>query len=202
MIGTDDIGTLRETIRGVVIAPDDAEYDDVRALYNGMIDKRPGVIAQCADVADVITAVRFAADRQVLVAVRGGGHNGPGLGSCDDGMVIDLSSMRGIRVDPEARTVRVEAGCTQGDADHASHAFGLAVPAGIVSTTGIAGLTLGGGHGDLSRKYGLTIDNLLEADVVLADGSFVTASENEPGDRRAESMFLLHARLPTRSLRA
>src|SRR5262249_59435159 len=118
----------------------------------------------------------------LLTAVRGGGHNGPGLGSCNDGLVIDLSLMKGVRVDPQNRTVRAEAGCTQGGVDHAAHAFGLAVPAGIVSTTGIAGLTLGGGHGYLSRKFGLTIDNLLEADVVLADGRFVTTSETQNND--------------------
>jgi FAD/FMN-containing dehydrogenase len=117
-----------------------------------------------------------------IVAIRGGGHNGPGLGSCDDGLLIDLSTMKGVHVDPETRTVRAEPGCTQGDMDHASHAFGLAVPAGIVSTTGIAGLTLGGGHGYLSRKYGLTIDNLLEADVVLADGGFVKANSSQHQD--------------------
>src|SRR5438477_3072508 len=112
----------------------------------------------------------------------GGGHNGPGLGSCDDGLMIDLSPMKGVRVDPATRIVRVGPGCTQGDVDHATHAFGLAVPAGIVSTTGIAGLTLGGGHGYLARKYGLTIDNLIEADVVLADGTFVTADESRHED--------------------
>jgi FAD/FMN-containing dehydrogenase len=141
-----------------------------------MIDKRPLLIVRCADVADVISAVRFARENDLLTAVRGGGHNGPGLGSCDDGLVIDVSLMKGVRVDAERRTVRAEAGCTQGGVDHAAHALGLAVPAGIVSSTGIAGLTLGGGHGYLSRKYGLTIDNLLEADVVLADGQLVTAS--------------------------
>ena len=144
-----------------------------------MIDKRPLLIARCADVADVISAVRFGRENALLTAMRGGGHNGPGLGSCDDGLVIDLSPMKGARVDPANRTVRVGPGCTQGDVDHACHAFGFAVPAGIVSTTGIAGLTLGGGHGYLSRRYGLTIDNLLEADVVLADGSFVTASASQ-----------------------
>jgi FAD/FMN-containing dehydrogenase len=118
----------------------------------------------------------------MLLAVRGGGHNGPGLGSCDDGIVIDLSALKGVRVDPASRTVRVEAGCTSGDVDHATHPFGLAVPFGIVSTTGVAGLTLGGGTGYLTRKHGLTIDNLLEADVVLADGSFVTASKSEHPD--------------------
>jgi hypothetical protein len=169
-------------LRGGLLQKGEAGYDEARTLYNGMIDKKPAMIASCADVADVITAVRFARENDLLLAVRGGGHNGPGLGSCDGGLVIDLSLMKGVRVDPVARTVRAGPGCTQGDMDHATHAFGLAVPAGIVSTTGIGGLTLGGGHGYLTRKYGLTIDNLLEADVVLADGSFVTASERENPD--------------------
>ena len=130
----------------------------------------------------MIAAVNFGRDNGLPIAIRGGGHNGPGLGSVDNGLVIDLSPMKGVRVDPETRTARVGAGCTQGDVDHATHAFGLAVPAGIISTTGIAGLTLSGGHGYLSRKYGLTIDNLLEADVVLADGSFVTASKEKNPD--------------------
>ena len=130
----------------------------------------------------MIAAVNFGRDNGLPIAIRGGGHNGPGLGSVDEGLVIDLSPMKGVRVDPETRTARVGAGCTQGDVDHATHAFGLAVPAGIISTTGIAGLTLSGGHGYLSRKYGLTIDNLLEADVVLADGSFVTASKEKNPD--------------------
>jgi len=167
--------------RGTLIEPSDPAYDDVRALYNGMIDKRPRLVARCADVADVIAAVNFGRDNDLRIAIRGGGHNGPGLASVDDGLMIDLSGMRGVRVDPTARTVRVAAGCTQGDVDHATHPFGLAVPAGIISTTGIAGLTLSGGHGYLARKYGLTIDNLLEADVVLADGRFVTANkDSEP----------------------
>src|SRR5262245_1646556 len=147
-----------------------------------MIDKRPRLIARCADVADVIAAVNFGRDNGLLVAIRGGGHNGPGLGSVDDGLVIDLSPVKGVRVDPTAQTARVGAGCTQGDLDHATHAFGLAAPAGIISTTGIAALTLSGGHGHLSRKYGLTIDNLIEADVVLADGTFVTASKEKNAD--------------------
>ncbi|MBN9261059.1 MAG: FAD-binding oxidoreductase [Hyphomicrobium sp.] len=169
-------------MRGAVIDSADPGYDQARALYNGMIDKRPRAIARCADVADVIAAVNFARTAGLPLAIRGGGHNGPGLGSVNDGLVIDLSDMKGIRVDPAARTARVGAGCTQGDVDHATHAFGLAVPAGIISTTGIAGLTLSGGHGYLSRKYGLTIDNLIEADVVLADGSFVTASKEKNAD--------------------
>jgi hypothetical protein len=176
------ITKLRDNLRGPLIQRGDADYDEARKLYNGMIDKRPLLIARCVDIADVMTAVNFGRDHGLLIAIRGGGHNGPGLASVDDGLVIDLSIMRGVRVDSSARTARVGAGCTQGDVDHATHAFGLAVPAGIISTTGIAGLTLSGGHGYLTRKYGLTIDNLLEADVVLADGGFVTASEAENGD--------------------
>ncbi|MBV9130539.1 MAG: FAD-binding oxidoreductase, partial [Verrucomicrobia bacterium] len=161
--------------------PASGEYEVARRVYNEMIDRRPAAIVRCADVADVKAALNFARQNDYTVAIRGGGHNGAGLGVCDQGLVIDLSLMKGIRVDPANRTVRVEPGCTQGDVDHASHAFGLAVPAGIVSTTGIAGLTLGGGTGYLTRKYGLTIDNLIEADVVLADGSFAigNASQNE-----------------------
>src|SRR4051812_25627619 len=177
-----DIDVLRAQLRGPLIDPDDSTYDEVRQLYNGMIDKRPRLIARCVDIADVIAAVNFGREHDLLIAVRGGGHNGPGLGSCDDGLVIDLSSMNSVRVDPSARTVRAEAGCTSGDVDHATHQFGLAVPFGIVSTTGVAGLTLGGGSGYLTRKYGLTIDNLLEADVVLANGSFVTASPTQHPD--------------------
>ncbi len=180
---TDQIAfTLQESLRGRLIGPSDADYDAARALYNGMINKRPRLIARCVDVADVITAVNFGRDEGLLIAIRGGGHNGPGLGSCDDGLVIDLSMMKSVRVDPGSRTVRVDAGCTSGDVDHATHPFGLAVPFGIVSTTGVAGLTLGGGTGYLTRKYGLTIDSLLEADVVLPDGSFVTASKSQHPD--------------------
>jgi hypothetical protein len=174
--------TLEQTLRGRLIRPTDADYDEARALYNGMIDKRPALIARCANVADVITCVNVAREQGLLVAIRGGGHNGPGLGSCNDGLMIDLSLLKGIRVDPENGTVRVEAGCTSGDVDHATHPFGLAVPFGIVSTTGVAGLTLGGGTGYLTRKHGLTIDNLLEVDVVLADGSVVTASSSRHPD--------------------
>jgi hypothetical protein len=176
------VAAFKESLRGRLIEPSDADYDEARALYNGMIDKRPRMIARCVDVADVITAVNFGRDNGLLVAIRGGGHNGPGLGSCNDGLVIDLSGMKSIRVDPTNGTVRVEPGCTSGDVDHATFAFGLAVPMGIVSTTGVAGLTLGGGTGYLTRMHGLTIDNLLEADVVLADGSFVTASKDQNPD--------------------
>ena len=175
----DVVASLGALLRGGVTGRQDPGYDQARALYNGMIDKRPLAVAHCADVADVIAAVNHARDNGLPIAIRGGGHNGPGLGSVDDGIVLDLGRLRGVRVDPEARTVRVEPGCTQGDVDHATHPFGLAVPAGIISTTGIAGLTLSGGHGYLTRKYGLTIDNLIEADLVLADGSFVTANADK-----------------------
>ncbi len=176
------IAQFKEGLRGRLFQRTDPDYDEARKLFNGMIDKRPLLIARCADAADVVAAVGFARDNDLSVAIRGGGHNGPGLGSVDDGLVIDLSTMKGVRVDPATRTVRAEAGCTSGDVDHATHAYGQAVPFGIVSTTGIAGLTLGGGIGCLSRKHGLTIDNLIEADVVLADGSIVTASKSKNSD--------------------
>jgi FAD/FMN-containing dehydrogenase len=168
--------------RGKLIGPADKDYDEARALYNGMIDKRPTLIARCSDAADVMAAVNYARDNKLLLAIRGGGHSGPGLGSCDGGLVIDLSQMRSIRVDPATRTVRVDPGCTAADLDHATHAFGLAVPLGIVGSTGVAGLTLGGGTGYLTRKHGLTIDNLLEVDMVLADGSFVTVNKDKHPD--------------------
>jgi len=147
-----------------------------------MIDRRPDAILRCADAADVRTAVNFARDKNLPVAVRGGGHNGAGLGTCDGGIVIDLSPMKGVLVDPVTNTIRAEAGCTQADVNYAAHDFGLAVPLGAISTTGIAGLTLGGGTGYLTRKYGLTLDNLLEANLVLADGECVTASASENPD--------------------
>jgi len=176
------VEVFKANLRGPVVQPEDEGYDATREVYNAMIDKRPALVARCADVADVISAVNFGRENDLLVAIRGGGHNGAGLGVCDNGLVIDLSRMRGIRVDPASRTVRVEGGATWGDVDHATHAFGLATPSGIISTTGVGGLTLGGGLGHLTRRCGLTIDNLLEADVVLADGSFVTASEEENED--------------------
>jgi hypothetical protein len=169
-------------LRGRIIQPTDSDYDAARAVYNGMIDKRPRLIARPVDTADVIACVNHAREEGLLVAIRGCGHNGPGLGTCDDGLVIDLAEMKGVRVDPDRRTVRVEPGCNSGDVDHATYPFGLAVPLGIVSSTGVAGLTLGGGTGYLTRKHGLTIDNLLEADVVLADGTFVTASRDQHPD--------------------
>jgi FAD/FMN-containing dehydrogenase len=168
--------------RGDLLDPDNEGYQEARKLYNAMIDRRPALIARCADVADVIAAVNHARETGLRAAIRGGGHNGAGLGSCDDGLVIDLSTMRGTRVDPAARTVRAQGGCTWGDVDHATHAFGLATPSGIISTTGVGGLTLGGGIGHLARSCGLSIDNLLEADIVLADGSLVHASEDEHPD--------------------
>ena len=138
-------GGLKASLRGELIQPTDDGYDEARSVYNGMIDRHPQRSARCADVADVITAVNFARDNSVLASVRGGGHNAVGLGVCDDGLVIDLSGMKGVHVDPGARTVRVAGGCTWGDVDHATNAFGLATPSGILSTTGVGGLTLGGG---------------------------------------------------------
>ena len=169
------VAKFGQSLRGALIGRSHPEYEEARKLYNAMIDKRPLLIARCADAADVIAAVNFGRDKKLPIAIRGGGHNGPGLGSVDDGLVIDLSTMKGVRVDPKNRTARVGPGCTSGDVDHATQAFGQAVPFGVLSTTGVAGLTLSGGHGYLTRQYGLAADNLLEADVVLADGSFVTA---------------------------
>jgi FAD/FMN-containing dehydrogenase len=169
-------------LRGEIVMPSNANYNETRKVYNGMIDKRPGLFAMCVDVADVMAAVNFGRDNNLLVAVRGGGHNGGGLGICDNGLVIDLSGIKFIRVDTSDNTVRVGGGNLWGEVDHATHPFGLAIPAGIISTTGVGGLTLGGGVGHLSRKYGLTIDNLLEADMVLADGSFVTVNANQNTD--------------------
>jgi FAD/FMN-containing dehydrogenase len=168
--------------RGRLIGPSDADYDEARAVYNAMIDKRPALIARCADADDVATAVGFARDHGLLLAVRGGGHNGAGLGTCDDGVVIDLSLLKDVEVDPGNKTVRVGGGCTWSDVDTATNEHGLATPSGIISTTGVGGLTLGGGLGHLTRKCGLTIDNLLEADLVLASGERVRASAGENPD--------------------
>ena len=178
----DAIAEFRGQFRGVVLEPQDAGYDESRKVYNGMIDRKPKLIAKCTDVADVMAAVRMAKANSMDVSIRGGGHNAAGLGVCDDGLVIDLAPINYVRVDPSSRTVMVGAGCKWSDVDHATHAFGLAVPSGIVSSTGVAGLTLGGGMGHLSRKYGLTIDNLISVDMVLADGSFVVASADENTD--------------------
>lgn len=173
---------MRTALRGPVIGPQDPEYSEAREIYNAMIDRRPAAIVRCSDAADVMEAVNFIRDNGLEVAVRGGGHSGPGLCLVEDGVTIDLSPMRWVRVDPTAQAARVGGGSRLGDLDHATHGFGLATPAGIMSTTGVGGLTLGGGHGHLTRKYGLTADNLLAADVVLADGSFVTASATENPD--------------------
>ena len=173
---------LRERVHGQVIVADDPEYDDARAVQNGMIDRHPAAILRVSEVADVIAAVRFAHERGLEVAVRGGGHNVAGLGSVDAGLVIDFSRMRAVGVDPTAQTARADAGATWGDFNAATHEFGLATPGGIVSTTGVAGFTLGGGLGYLARKYGLASDNLISADVVLADGRLVKASESEHED--------------------
>jgi FAD/FMN-containing dehydrogenase len=165
-----------------LIQPNDAGYDEARAVYNAMIDKRPALIARCADVADVQAAIRFGREAGMRTAIRGGGHNAGGLGIVDGGLVIDLAAFKDISVDPVAGTIRAGGGCTWGDVDKAGHEHGLATPAGIISTTGVGGLALGGGVGHLSRKYGLTIDNILSADMVLADGSTVTASAEENED--------------------
>ena len=176
------IDALQSGLRGPLLRQDDEGYDAARAIWNGMIDKRPGLIAQCTGVADVMTAVRFAREHDVRVAVKGGGHNVAGTALCDGGLVIDFSGMKGVHVDPIGRTARVEPGATLGDVDHETQAFGLAVSAGIVTTTGVAGLTLGGGFGWLSPKLGLTCDNLISADIVTADGELVVASEEENAD--------------------
>ena len=176
------IAALRAGLRGELFTPEDPGYDAARKVYNAMISRRPSLIARCADVADVILAVNFAREQKLPVAIRGGGHNAAGLGVCDDGLVIDLSPMNYVCVDPKRKTVVAGAGALWRDVDHATHAFGLAVPSGIISTTGVAGLTLGGGIGYLTRRYGLTIDNLLAVEMVLADGRFVTASARENPD--------------------
>jgi hypothetical protein len=168
--------------QGRLIGPEDADYDEARKVYNAMHDKRPALIAQCTGANDVAMAIGFAREHDLLIAVRGGGHNGAGLGTCDDGVVIDLSSLKDVSVDPAARTVRVGGGCTWGDVDRATNEHGLATPSGIISTTGVGGLTLGGGIGHLTRKCGLTIDNLLEAELVLASGERVRASSDEHPD--------------------
>jgi FAD/FMN-containing dehydrogenase len=178
----DALAQLRSQLRGRCFLPGDPGYDEAAAVYNGMIDKHPAVVVQCHDIADVIAGVNTARDIGVDLAVRGGGHNGAGLGTVDGGMVLDLAPMDGVHIDPvEARAV-VEGGARWGDVDHAAHAFGLACPSGIISTTGVGGLTLGGGLGHLTRKFGLAIDNLLAADVVLADGSLVTTDEDTHPD--------------------
>jgi FAD/FMN-containing dehydrogenase len=173
---------LAARIRGPMITPDDPGYDGARAVYNAMIDRRPGAIARCVDVADVAACVRFAADNGIELAVRGGGHNAAGLGVWDDALVIDLSGMRRVTVDPTGRTVTADGGCTWNDVDRATNEHGMATPSGFLSSTGVGGLTLGGGIGYLTRRFGLTVDNLLTAEVVLADGTTVTASSQSYPD--------------------
>jgi FAD/FMN-containing dehydrogenase len=175
------VAALEGRLRGRLVQPSDDDYDAIRAVWNGMVDKRPALIARCAGAADVVACVEFARRHHITVAVRGGGHNVAGVAVADGGLVIDLSPMRAVRVDPGTRTVRAQAGTTIGDLDHETQAFGLAVPMGVVTSTGIAGLTLGGGLGWVRRKYGLSSDNLLSADVVTADGRLVVASpDSEP----------------------
>ena len=173
---------LKGSVRGEVIRSGDPGYDEVRKVWNAMIDRRPAVILRCTGTADVIKAVRFAREHDLLVSIRGGGHNVAGLALCDDGLLIDLSRMKGVHVDTQQRIVRAQPGATLGDLDHESQAFGLAVSAGIVTTTGIAGLTVGGGFGWITPKHGLTIDNLLSAEVVTAEGEVVKASPNDNPD--------------------
>ncbi len=176
------IEELRAQVRGSVITPEDEGYDDARAVYNAMIDRRPAVVVRAANVGDVMAAVNLAREGGLDLAVRGGGHSVPGFGTCDGGVVIDLSGMRGVRVDPSARTARAEGGATWGDFNAATYPFGLATTGGIISTTGVTGLTLGGGIGYLTRGCGLSIDNLVSADVVTADGRFLIANERENED--------------------
>jgi FAD/FMN-containing dehydrogenase len=173
---------MQEQVRGDVIGPDDERYEDARHVYNAMIDRRPAVVVRAVNAGDVMAAVSFARDRRLDLAIRGGGHSVPGFGTCDGGVVIDLSRMRGVRVDPASSTARAEGGATWGDFNAATYPFGLATTGGIISTTGVAGLTLGGGIGYLARGFGLSIDNLLSADVVTADGRFLVASEHENED--------------------
>ncbi len=173
---------LRATFRGPLVGPGDPEYDAARGVWNGMIDKRPAVIARCTGPADVVAAVNFAREHELVTAVRGGAHSAAGKGTCDDGIVIDLSLMKGVRADPASGTVRAQGGVTWGDYDHETQAVGLATPGGVISTTGIAGLTLGGGFGWLTRRFGLSCDNLLSVDLVTASGESLVCSEEENPD--------------------
>jgi FAD/FMN-containing dehydrogenase len=173
---------LKEQLHGQLIVPTDQAYDNARSVHNGMIDRKPSAVATVANTGDVVSTIRYARENGLDIAIRGGGHSGPGFGTVDDGVVIDFSQMRSVRVDPASMTARADAGVTWGDMNAATHAFGLATPGGIISTTGIAGLTLGGGVGYLTRGFGLSIDNLISADVVTADGRFLVASEHENAD--------------------
>jgi FAD/FMN-containing dehydrogenase len=179
MLGEATIADLRQALRGQLVAPGDPDYDEARAIWNAAHDRRPALIARCTGAADVMRAVEFARSQDLPLAVRGGSHSIPGFSTCDGGVVIDLSRMKGIRVDRGRRTARAEGGVTWGDLDHETQAFGLATTGGLVSTTGVAGFTLGGGVGWLMRKHGLACDNLIAADVVTADGQLVAASETE-----------------------
>lgn len=181
-IDAEAIAALASVVRGQLIQPGESGYDQARAVYNAMHDRYPALIVQPVDTADVAAAVNFARDRSLLLSIKGGAHNVNGFASNDGGMVIDLSRMRGVTVDPRARTATVAGGAQWGDVDHATHAYGLATPSGIISTTGVAGLTLGGGFGHLTRRYGLSCDNLIEAEVVTADGSIRIASATENPD--------------------
>lgn len=181
-LSSDQIAQLKSVFRGYLITPDDSHYDYARKIWNGMFDKHPALIAQCICTADVIQAVNFARDHNLLVAVKGGGHNSAGKATCDDGIVIDLSSMRRVYVDPKKKTARVDGGALLGDVDSETQLYGLAVSAGIVSHTGVGGLALGGGFGWISRKHGLSVDNLLSADVVTAHGDLIQVSQNENED--------------------
>ena len=182
MIPTSAMEKFKANLRGALLRPGEAGYDEARKVWNGTIDKRPALIARCAGVGDVIQCVNFARTNNVLVAVRGGGHNVGGNAVCDDGLMIDLSRMKGLRVDPAHRTARAEPGLTWGEFDRETQVFGLATTGGQISTTGIAGLTLGGGWGLLARRYGLSSDNLLSVDLVTANGEFLTASATENAD--------------------
>ncbi len=180
--GTAPYDDLAARLRGPLITPEHPDYDTARRVYNAMIDRRPGAVARVRDAIDVRTCVLFAREHDIELAIRGGGHNAAGLGTWDGALVIDLSLMRSTTVSPEERTVRVDAGCTWADVDHATVGFGMATPSGFLGSTGVAGLSLGGGMGYLTRRFGLTVDNLLAADVILADGSFVTADATSHPD--------------------
>ena len=181
-LAVSDIDEFAKRLRGRLVRRGDADYASVRAVWNGMIEKQPALIARAQGVADVIEAIRFARKHDLLISVRGGGHNVAGTALCDGGLTIDLSSMKGVLVDAGAREARVQPGATWGDVDRETQLYGLAVPSGIISTTGVPGLTLGGGFGWLSRKHGYTCDNLLEAELVTADGRVVRASAKENAD--------------------
>src|SRR5947209_601924 len=176
------VAELEAGLRGQIVGRDDPTYDEHRKIWNGSIDRRPALIVRCAGVADVIAAVKFGRRTRLPVAVRGGGHSFPGLSVADDALLIDLSLMKGVRVDPAARTARVQAGVLLGELDKETQAFGLAAPSGIVTHTGVAGLTLGGGIGWIMRKHGLSVDQLRRVDVVTADGEFVKADADENAD--------------------